>query len=77
MLFPGISRIVLAGAGFNFLAESQTMKCWAVFTVLLYALALLILTTPVLLIAFGGWGKNGVMGWPDVSNIYFNWGYWL
>jgi hypothetical protein len=77
MLFPGISRTDLAGAGFNFLAKSKIMKRWAVFNVLLYALALLILTAPVLLIAFGGWGKNGVMGWPDVSKIYLNWGYWL
>ena len=32
------------------------MKRWAVLTVLLYALALLVLTVPVVLIAFGNWG---------------------
>jgi hypothetical protein len=77
MFFQMNSRADLAGAGFNFLAESKTMKRWAVLTVLLYALALLILTAPVLLIAFGGWGKSGAMGWPDVSKIYLNWGYWF
>jgi hypothetical protein len=30
------------------------MKRWAVLTVLLYALALLLLTVPAILIAFGG-----------------------
>ena len=32
------------------------MKRWAILTVCLYALALLVLTLPVVLIAFGGWG---------------------
>ncbi|HEX7619225.1 MAG TPA: hypothetical protein VF480_10975, partial [Verrucomicrobiae bacterium] len=31
------------------------MKRWAILTVLLYALALLLLTVPVALIAFGSW----------------------
>jgi hypothetical protein len=53
------------------------MKRWAVLTVLLYALALLLLTVPVLLIAFGGWTKNGVMGLPDALKIYLSWGYWF
>jgi hypothetical protein len=35
------------------------MKRWAVLTVLLYALVLLLLTVPVLLMAFGGWGNSG------------------
>lgn len=54
------------------------MKRWAVLTVLLYALALLLLTAPVLLIAFGGWGievKN--FGIKDAIAIYSQWGYWL
>ena len=34
------------------------MKHWAVWTVLLYALALLLLTAPIVFIAFGGWAKN-------------------
>ena len=53
------------------------MKRWAVLTVLLYALALLLLTVPVLLMAFGGWTRNGVMGWPEALKIYLSWGYWL
>jgi hypothetical protein len=53
------------------------MKRWAVLTVLLYALALLLLTAPVLLTAFGGWVKNGVMGWQEFLKIYLSWGYWL
>jgi len=53
------------------------MKHWAILTVLLYALALLLLTIPVLLAAFGGWGKNSVMGLQDASKIYLSWGYWL
>jgi hypothetical protein len=53
------------------------MKRWAVLTVLLYALALLLLTVPVALVAFGGWAKNGIMGLQDALKIYLNWGYWL
>jgi hypothetical protein len=56
---------------------SRHMKRWAALTVLLYAVALLLLTAPVLLMAFGGWAKNGVMGLPDALKIYLNWGYWL
>lgn len=53
------------------------MKRWAILTVLLYALALLMLTVPVLLVTFGGWAKNGGMGLQDALKIYLNWGYWL
>jgi len=55
------------------------MKRWAVLTVLLYGLALLMLTAPVLLIAFGNWGKNeSNFGSHDViQKFYLNWGYWL
>ena len=53
------------------------MKRWAILTVLLYALALLLLTAPVLLLTFGGWVKNGAIGLPDALKIYWNWGYWL
>jgi hypothetical protein len=56
---------------------STVMKHWAVLTVLLYALALLLLTVPVLLIAFGGWAKNGAMSLTDAFKIYLSWGYWL
>ena len=55
------------------------MKRWAFLTVLLYALALLLLTAPVLLIAFGNWGRNeNNFGLHEViQNFYLNWGYWL
>ena len=53
------------------------MKRWAVLTVLLYALALLLLTVPVLLMAFGGWAQNGAVGLPVALKMYLNWGYWL
>jgi len=53
------------------------MKRWAVLTVLLYTIVLLLLTVPVLLLAFGGWAKNGVMGLTDAFKIYLSWGYWL
>jgi hypothetical protein len=52
------------------------MKRWAVLTVALYALALLLLTAPVLLIAFGGWAKNSVTV-ADAFKFYLNWSYWL
>ena len=55
------------------------MKPWAVLTVLLYALALLALTLPVDLLAFGNWARDGSQhGFQDVlQNFYLNWGYWL
>jgi hypothetical protein len=54
------------------------MKRWAVLTVLLYALALLVLTVPVFLLAFSDWGKNSAnMGLHELSQMYANWGYWL
>ena len=53
------------------------MKRWAVLTVLLYALTLLLLTVPVVLAAFGGWTKNGAMAFKDIVAIYQSWGYWL
>ncbi len=52
------------------------MKRWAVLTVLLYALALLLLTTPVVLFAFGNWAKQP-MGLPDALKLFHEWGYWL
>jgi len=54
------------------------MKRWAVLTVLLYALALLALTFPAILIAFGNWGlKSNSMGIKDVLALYAKCGYWL
>src|SRR5664279_1787693 len=54
------------------------MKRWAILTVFLYALALLVLTVPVALVAFGNWGlKNDSMGIKAALAVYANWGYWL
>jgi len=55
------------------------MKRWAILTVLLYALALVLLTVPVLLAAFGNWGidKSSNTSLSDAIKIYSSWGYWL
>jgi hypothetical protein len=57
------------------------MKRWAVLTVLLYALALFVLSMPVFAIAFGNWGKAQQSethnGFQDILNFYSHWGYWL
>lgn len=54
------------------------MKRWAILTVLLYASALVLLTAPAALIAFGNWGlKAGGLSVPDALAIYLNWAYWL
>ena len=55
------------------------MKRWVALTVLLYALALMLLTAPVLLVAFGSWGKNpnSAINFNDTLNVYLAWGYWL
>ena len=54
------------------------MKRWAILTVLLYALALLLLTVPVIAIAFANWGKNtDNKGLHEILQIYLEWGYWL
>jgi hypothetical protein len=54
------------------------MKRWAVLTVLLYALALLALTVPILLVAFGRWsGNDKGLTLPNAVKIWSGWGYWL
>ncbi|MGA3267766.1 MAG: hypothetical protein ABSE16_13190 [Verrucomicrobiota bacterium] len=59
------------------------MKRWAILTVLLYATALILLTIPVLLVAFGswavgGWSENGAgMSLADALQVYRHWFYWL
>jgi hypothetical protein len=55
------------------------MKRWAVLTVLLYASALVLLTVPVTLVAFGNWGKDprSASSLNDILQIYLAWGYWL
>lgn len=54
------------------------MKRWAFLTVFLYALALLLLTIPVALLAFGDRGlKSNHVGLAEAAKIYVNWGYWV
>ena len=54
------------------------MKRWAILTVLLYALALLLLTVPVTLVAFGGWGLHSDnQTLKGVVQIFVAWQYWL
>ncbi|MGA2854034.1 MAG: hypothetical protein ABSE90_07895, partial [Verrucomicrobiota bacterium] len=72
-------RTDLAGAVFHFLTQSlKSMKRWAILTILLYALALLLLTAPVILIAFGNWGvHNDNLTFKNTLQIYAAWQYWL
>jgi hypothetical protein len=54
------------------------MKRWAILTVVLYALALIVLTLPVTLLVFADWGKNNMnIGCQEVLKYYSHWGYWL
>jgi hypothetical protein len=54
------------------------MKRWAVLTVFLYTVALILLTAPAALAALGNWGlKNNNFGIKDALDIYASWGYWL
>jgi hypothetical protein len=54
------------------------MKRWAFLTVLLYALALLLLTLPAILLGFGNWGlKENHFGLTEAGQLYANFGYWL
>ena len=54
------------------------MKRWAILTVVLYALALLLLTVPILLVAFADWGIIKMnIGLHELAQLYSHWGYWL
>ena len=54
------------------------MKRWAILTILLYALALLLLTVPVTLIAFGRWGLHSDnQTLKGVVQVFAAWQYWL
>src|SRR5690348_4554168 len=52
------------------------MKRWAVLTVLLYALILIVLTAPIMLVAFGTWARSSI-GLQNILQTYSDWGYWL
>ncbi len=53
------------------------MKRWAILTVFLYALALILLTVPVVSLAFGGWGKQSSMSVHEVLGFFTVWPYWV
>ena len=54
------------------------MKRWAILTVVLYALALLLLTVPVILVASANWGIHDMsFSLQDLGQLYSQWGYWL
>jgi hypothetical protein len=54
------------------------MKRWAILTVLLYALALALLSVPVIMVAFGKWGLNSdTQTFKQTVQIYAAWQYWL
>jgi hypothetical protein len=68
----------LSGAGGDFVAKCNLMKRWAVLTVLLYALALLLLTVPVIAIAFANWGKNDInLPLKEIFDLFRQWQYLL
>jgi hypothetical protein len=61
-----------------YLPQIHLVKRWALFTVLLYALALVVLTMPVIQITMGKWSKNDMhIGLHDILDFYSHWGYWL
>src|SRR5262245_43395674 len=56
------------------------MKRWAILTVLLYALALVVLTVPVVLVCFAKWwgGQHSAeISVSEAWSIYQEWGYWV
>ncbi len=55
---------------------SRHMKRWAALTVLLYTVALLMLTVPAIWIAFNSWSGKGV-SLPFALRIYRHGSYWL
>jgi hypothetical protein len=54
------------------------MKRWAILTAAIYALALLLLTIPVVTICFANWGKHDDnMSLRKTLDIYTAWQYWI
>jgi hypothetical protein len=52
------------------------MKRWAIVTVALYVVAVLLLIIPVFLIAFGGWAAKP-QGIADILRLYSWYGFWI
>jgi len=54
------------------------MKRWAALTVLLYLIALILLSAPIMSLAFGAfWSEHQVTTFSEALRIYRGWGYWL
>lgn len=54
------------------------MKRWAILTAILYALALILLTIPLIAAAFGSWNNNSSnLSFTEALQVYKAWGYWL
>jgi hypothetical protein len=57
------------------------MKRWAILTVLLYALLLVLLTAPLLFLALGDWWGHGdyqpQINFAETLKVYKSWEYWL
>src|SRR5437899_2503592 len=69
-----IARPYFTGSRSRFLAQLISMRRWALAAVFLYLFALLVLTMPVILIAFAG--SNGVH-FQQAIKVFLDWGYWL
>jgi hypothetical protein len=76
--FRKIHRTIFLARCWTSWLNKKTMKRWAVLTVLLYALALIVLSIPVVFIAFANWGKSDMnIKLHDIIEFYSYWGYWL
>ena len=54
------------------------MKRWAILTVLLYLVALCLLSAPLLALAFSElWSSNNGISFGKALEVYREWGYWL
>ena len=73
--FCFFSYNIPAGAVFLFLLLFQDlMKRWAILTVFIYGLALLLLAVPAIVICFSG--KN-IYSIRTAATVYLQWAYWL
>jgi ABC-type multidrug transport system permease subunit len=59
------------------------MKRWALLTVLLYGIVLLLLTVPMMMVFGLDWQEGGATGWrfgidsTEAFEVFGEWGYWL
>ncbi len=54
------------------------MKRWAALTVLLYLIALILLSAPLVALAFGKfWAKDGGLSFAGSFEVFQQWYYWL